>query len=350
VVTLRKNIKALVLLCSFFCLIILAILSIVLIKNGKAKQGTQNANVSGSDIGVKNNCLKIVVACHKPTEFLEDTRVFVPVHVGRALNPSINTRESSLKTEDKKDLETKRRNYDWMLGNMRGDNEGNNISDKNRRFSELTATYWLWKNYNSIGGPEYCGIMHYRRHLNFNSSQREQRGFYGETVEKINSGYQKDCCLNLEAMAERIKEYDIVVPHADFVGDFGASNAYEECVKNHGKDYIGMMFEVIDEKYPEYKQDVENLKNETAIYTCNMFIMKKACFEEYCNFLFDVLLKVSEKIDSSGFSNAKEIMGKEGYLGEKLTNLYIQHKKRTSQVKILELNKTFVKNTDIKVS
>ena len=40
------------------------------------------------------------------------------------------------------------------------DNTLDNISNKNSNYCELTAIYWLWKNYEL---PDYIGITHYRR-------------------------------------------------------------------------------------------------------------------------------------------------------------------------------------------
>jgi hypothetical protein len=49
------------------------------------------------------------------------------------------------------------------------DCDGDNISEKNVNYSELTALYWLWKNRllsdDDLSGSEYYGLSHYRRML-----------------------------------------------------------------------------------------------------------------------------------------------------------------------------------------
>ena len=122
---------------------------------------------------MKENKLKILVSYHKPSTLIKND-IFIPIHVGR-----------DLKDKESKDGKINLDDYNWLLENMIGDNTGDNISSKNRKYCELTAIYWAWKNYEKIGNPEYIGFMHYRRLLNINFSNKSTEicGFN----EKINN-------------------------------------------------------------------------------------------------------------------------------------------------------------------
>ncbi|MBO7299442.1 MAG: DUF4422 domain-containing protein [Kiritimatiellae bacterium] len=52
-----------------------------------------------------------------------------------------------------------------LFDGMLRDDIGDNISDKNDKYCELSAQYWVWKNYDKVGVPDYIGFMHYRRHF-----------------------------------------------------------------------------------------------------------------------------------------------------------------------------------------
>lgn len=77
--------------------------------------------------------IKIIVAAHKKYHMPEDS-CYLPLHVGK---------------KGKDDL------------GYLGDDTGDNISEKNPYYCELTGLYWAWKNLKA----DYIGLVHYRRHL-----------------------------------------------------------------------------------------------------------------------------------------------------------------------------------------
>ena len=54
---------------------------------------------------------------------------------------------------------------------MAADDTGDQISAENARYGEMTAWYWVWKNYLPRHPElEYVGFSHYRRFLDFSAS------------------------------------------------------------------------------------------------------------------------------------------------------------------------------------
>ena len=84
-----------------------------------------------------NKSIKILVAHHKKSLVITND-VYLPIHVGKALHKDID------------------------LG-IQGDDEGDNISNENSIYCEMTAWYWAWKNLKA----DYVGLCHYRRYFTF---------------------------------------------------------------------------------------------------------------------------------------------------------------------------------------
>ena len=195
--------------------------------------------------------IKIIVATHKNYQMpIED--IYLPVQVGA----------------------TGRK----LIG-YQPDNEGENISHKNSNYCELTGLYWAWKNLNA----EYIGLVHYRRH--FKSKQRNSNKFL-QIIKKN----------ELESF---LKKAPIIVPKK--------RNYHIETVYNHYshtfyKEDLDCVKKIIIEFYPEYLSSFEQVMEGKKIHIYNMFIMRKDLLNEYCEWLFDILFKVEEKLDIQNYS------------------------------------------------
>lgn len=92
--------------------------------------------------------VKIIVATHKKYQMPSD-QMYIPIHVG---------------ADGKKDAEGNDLDFGYIK-----DNTGDNISNLNPSFCELTGLYWAWKNLDA----DYIGLVHYRRHF----SKKRKVGF-----------------------------------------------------------------------------------------------------------------------------------------------------------------------------
>ena len=113
---------------------------------------------------------KIIVCCHKQ-DVMAKQEPYLPVHVGKALS----------KVE---------------LG-IQPDNEGENISAKNRSYCELTGLYWAWKNLKHV---DAVGLCHYRRYFDFHNqcdSVMPETPFRTEDFEKVDLSIPVDVIEDL---------------------------------------------------------------------------------------------------------------------------------------------------------
>ena len=283
--------------------------------------------------------VKILVGYHKPAPLLKSD-VLVPIHLGRVLA-----------TEASKDGKMSDEDYQWMLDNMIGDDTGDNISHKNLYLNELSALYWAWKNYEQLGNPDYFGFMHYRRHLCFDEQNKEIPDQYGLLYsDDLNDEYIEKYKLKDKNMLPIIGDNDIVVAEKTDLCILGTNNVYDHYKfsdpKLHIKD-LDIVMDILLESYPDYRVAKNKYLNSKFAYFTNVFVMKKDIFFEYCSWLFDIIFKAQKTIDLNQY-NIQE-MRSLAYIAEWLFGIFLTQKKDTQNIKVQELKRTFINNTDITV-
>lgn len=268
----------------------------------------------------KYNSISIFISSHKPAEHIEG-KYFIPIQVGAAL-PG-------------------KKKIDGFIQ----DNTGDNISDKNLRFCELTAQYWAWKNVDS----EYYGFFHYRRYLGFNTSFSKNESIWGTLEEpRFSDSLVKKYNLDDKSVKALVEQYDIVLPEIkDITVMPGHSkNIRQQYVSSgylHEKD-LAIMMDVLKEKYPEFYPYAISFMSGHKSYLNNMFIMKKDIFNKYCEWLFDILFECDKRINYTDYS--VEAIRTPGHLAERLLNIYIAYLKDNNDYKIKELPTVVLLDTE----
>lgn len=206
---------------------------------------------------------------------------------------------------------------------MNGDNTGDNISDLNPTFCELTAVYWIWKNVDRSKVPLW-GLMHYRRYLvrpnlwdllggrkSFFSTQADAKHFFENITEE---GIQRD-----------LQKFDVIMPFQRKLIANGQRMSIEDQFKTmHSEEHWKLMIEVLLEKYPAYEESLHFFKNSTRMYYANMMIAPWSIWDSYLSWLFDILFEINRRIEIPTDAYQKRILG---FLCERLHNLYIYHNK-----------------------
>lgn len=200
-----------------------------------------------------NKKITVLIAAHKKYQMPKDD-MYLPLHVGA-------------KGKDKIGYTT--------------DDTGKNISEKNPYFCELTGIYWAWKNLDT----DYIGLAHYRRHF---------------TSKKINKKDLFNSVLTYKEASEILKSTDIIVPK---LRKYYIENLYSHYDHTMYIEPLDITGKIIEEKYPEYKKEFDKLHKRTSAHMFNMFIMKKNKFNEYCEWLFDILFELEKRIDNSKYDS-----------------------------------------------
>lgn len=252
--------------------------------------------------------IKLLVCYHKPAQLLRDS-ILTPIHVGRALA--------------KQKMDHNSPDYKWLMSNLIGDDTGENISNKNGTYNEMTSLYWAWKNYDKLDNPDYIGLMHYRRHFVLHEGEIDVIHF-----DKLDEEHYFD---EINYSEEKLRK---LVDRCDFVAHIGkVNNVYNHYVENHRKEDIDLAFQILCEKYPKYKECAKGYFSNDYSNFCNMFIFKKDIFFDYCEWIFSILEEFERRVDTSE---------KRFFISERLTGIYIYRLMRKKELKYKVIPISFI--------
>lgn len=189
------------------------------------------------------------------------------------------------------------------------DNTGDNISAKNHEYCELTAHYFAWKNIEA----EYYGFCHYRRFFCADEGVKTPYLALGD--------YPASRLLGNEScLSQLIRTYDIIAPRSE---DMGLPVREHYCTsKYHYSEDLELFLKILAGKKPQLNKIAEKYLSQNRQYFCNMFIMDKQHFFEYCEILFTVLEDFDKYRTLHGDFQSDRT---DGYLGEIFTGIYITY-------------------------
>lgn len=188
------------------------------------------------------------------------------------------------------------------------DDTGDNISDKNRSYCELTGQYWAWKNVEA----DYYGFFHYRRYLYPNAEAKRPY-----IIERDPTLALLDR-LGYDRFAELIQEYDLILPKGENMY-VPVREHYAGAPFHHGRD-LALAEQIVRERHPEMMAAAEEYLSGSICYFGNIYIMKRQLFQDYCAWLFPILEEFDRRADISSYSPQERRV--DGYLAERLLGIY----------------------------
>lgn len=175
---------------------------------------------------------------------------------------------------------------DNRIENAIFDNTGDNISNRNAQFCELTALYWIWKN----AADDFVGIEHYRRFF-----------LIDEIVCDVMS----------------TNNIDVVLPTPLCVMPSLGENY---TLRHEPKPYEDMM-DAIKTRYPDEYDAAVTFFSQGIYSPCNMLIAKKEVYDHLCEWMFPVLFEVA---DMNGHFPDRYQNRYPGFLSERLISFFFE--------------------------
>ncbi len=181
------------------------------------------------------------------------------------------------------------------------------ISERNHRYSEGTAMWWIAKHLDT----PYVGLAHYRRRLQITDD--ELAGYMDSGIDIITSE-------EIELNASIAENYGKTLFPADW----------------------RLFMEILREYSPEDEAFAKEVYSSPWIHPCNVGIYRAEWYREFCEWAFPMTeafcRRSPEKTDRYQVRDA-------GFILERLTHLYVM-KKRRQGLTILEVPITNLKSSD----
>lgn len=164
------------------------------------------------------------------------------------------------------------------------------ISDRNQRYSELTAMYWIWK---YVKTP-YIGLEHYRRRFTLTDEQ---------------------LCGLLD------QGFDIITT-SPFPLDGSVRESF--CKSNYAADWK-LFMDILQQYSPEYYELAKEIFEKDTFYPCNMNIFSREVYDEYCSWMFPILDAFYRRSPlKTDVYQRRDV----GFIGERCSSLFVEKKIR----------------------
>ena len=218
----------------------------------------------------KSMVIRVIIAAHKAYRMPEDP-MYLPLQVGKAGKPGIG----------------------WQ-----GDDTGENISEKNANWCELTGLYWAWRNLPC----DALGLVHYRRHF-------MRARFGGDKWARV---------LRREDAERALAECPILLP---MPRHYLIESTYSQYAHAHHARDLDVTRTILAERHPAFVPSFDRCMRMRGGHRFNMFLMRRDLADEYCAWLFDVLFELEKRLDLSGYSkNDARVFG---FVSERLLDVWL---------------------------
>ena len=124
--------------------------------------------------------------------------------------------------------------------------------------------------------------------------------------------------LTLDQARGLLSDVDVLLP---VKRNYWIETNYQQYIHAHHAQDLNETRKIIGERYPEYIPFYDRVMKKTTGHRFNMFIMKKSLSDSYCEWLFDILFELENRLDISSYSdNDKRVFG---FVSERLLDVWL---------------------------
>lgn len=239
------------------------------------------------------------------------------------------------------------------------------IAEHFERFHELTVLYWLWKH--ADAGSEYCGFFQADQFL----ALRDKRPFDerdNDTISCIRYPFLDERALDMfgihqEDLEIELRDVDVILPHSidvtrlvfprstlvenvdyaetlsgEIVDPYrserltfqNAEQYYEKNPLQFNMEDLDQLKKVLADEAPEYLPDLERYLSGKMVVHRIGFVMKRELLDEYCEWLFNLLMRLDRVMDQSQYGEFR-LHSLSGFAAL-LTELYFSKKRDSLKI------------------
>ena len=215
---------------------------------------------------------------------------------------------------------------------MLADDTGDGISGENVRYGEMTAWYWVWKNY-LPAHPEltYVGFNHYRRFLDFTGfcGGKKRRTTYCK-FRKIFDRYYRE-----EEILARIGDADLVMRRAT---DSGYATLREQYLDSHPQNIedFDRFVLLLRERHSGCAAEIDGVLNAGKLAMELQFVMTRELFSDFMDWTFSLCREFERRWTWGGPSEGDQARAP-AFLVERLFLVWLAIRRAERPLKVVEL-------------
>ena len=167
---------------------------------------------------------------------------------------------------------------------MTADDTGDQMSAENARYGEMTAWYWVWKNYLPLHPElEYVGFSHYRRFLDFSAPGpgKTRRTTYS----RFRGAFARNC--GEASVMKAVDGADLVMRG---VAESGFATMRDQFVHGH-PELAGdwdRFAALVSERHPDRSREIAETLGCGRLAMELQFVMRRALFVDFMEWAFSL--------------------------------------------------------------